>query len=95
MDCGFCGRNLIWVIVANDHLSGFVEGLDAREWESKASPKTQEDDFDFHQGYVTISKPADLPLSLRAGRQELEYGAKRLISAPRGATRFDRLTQLD
>lgn len=65
-----------------EHLVFFLEGLDAREWDSKVSPNPQEDNMDLHQAYVKLLKPADLPVSLNVGRQKLEYGAKRLIAAP-------------
>jgi len=75
-------------VAAGDHLSFFIEGLDAREWESDPSPNPQEDNLDLHQAFVKVAKPADLPLSLTVGRQKLEYGAKRLIAAPQWSNRI-------
>ena len=66
----------------NNKVLLFFEGLDSREWVSNLSPKTQKDNFDLHQLYFLLSKPNDLPVSLKVGRQELIYGAKRLVSAP-------------
>ena len=63
----------------NDKVLFFFEGLDGREWDSDVSPKPQKDDFDLHQLYFLLSKPNDLPVSLKVGRQELSYGAKRLV----------------
>ncbi|WAC07760.1 MAG: alginate export family protein [Thermodesulfobacteriota bacterium] len=63
----------------NDKVLLFFEGLDGREWDSDVSPKPQKDDFDLHQLYFLLSKPNDLPVSLKIGRQELSYGAKRLV----------------
>jgi len=63
----------------NDKVLFFFEGLDGREWDSDVSPKPQKDDFDLHQLYFLLSKPNDLPVSLKIGRQELSYGAKRLV----------------
>jgi len=67
---------------AYQNLTAFVEGLDSRERESEKRPKSQEDEFDLHQGYLKLSKPGNLPVSLTVGRQELKYGAERLIAAP-------------
>jgi len=66
----------------NNKVLFFFEGLDGREWDSDVSPKPQHDDFDMHQGYIKLTKPFDLPMSATVGRQELSYGAKRLIAAP-------------
>jgi len=66
----------------NNKVLVFFEGLDSREWDSDLHPKSQKDDFDLHQLYFLLSKPNDLPVSLKIGRQELIYGAKRLVSAP-------------
>ena len=63
-------------------ITAFVEGLDSREWESDKRPKSQDDRFDLHQAYLKLSKPGNLPVSLTLGRQELKYGAQRLIAAP-------------
>ncbi|MBW1679801.1 MAG: alginate export family protein [Deltaproteobacteria bacterium] len=60
----------------------FFEGLDAQEWDSDRSPKVQEDNFDFHQGYLKLSELWNMPLSLTIGRQKFQYGAKRLVGAP-------------
>lgn len=68
--------------VVNEQVSLFFEGFDCREWKSDASPNTQEDNFDMHQGYLLLQKPWCRPLSLTIGRQELNYGAKRLVAAP-------------
>ncbi len=59
----------------------FFEGLDVREWHSNNHPRLQEDNFDVHQLYFLLSKPNDLPVSLKIGRQELKYGVGRLVWA--------------
>ena len=66
----------------NNKVLLFFEGLDSREWASNVSPNAQQDNFDLHQLYFLLTKPNDIPVSLKIGRQELIYGAKRLISAP-------------
>jgi hypothetical protein len=68
--------------VFTDQVSFFFEGFDCREWDSDASPNTQEDNFDMHQGYLLLQKLWCQPLALTIGRQELQYGAKRLVAAP-------------
>lgn len=81
---GLWYNRLKWNVkaVLNDQVSFFFEGFDCREWESDASPNTKEDNFDMHQGYLRISKPWCQPLAFTIGRQELQYGAKRLVAAP-------------
>jgi hypothetical protein len=59
----------------------FFEGFDVREWHSNNHPRLQEDNFDLHQLYFLLSKPNDLPVSLKIGRQELKYGVGRLVWA--------------
>jgi hypothetical protein len=39
----------------------------------------EDDNFDLHQGYVTLGNAQKFPLTLKAGRQELSYGDQRLI----------------
>ncbi len=65
------------------NLRGFVQvvaaGVDGREPGER--PGLDENDFDFHQAFVDFKVPlADKTLTLRAGRQNLLYGAQRLIS---------------
>ncbi|MFH1726108.1 MAG: alginate export family protein [Elusimicrobiota bacterium] len=44
------------------------------------TPTDTDDDFGLHQGFLDVLDLWGLPLSLRAGRQELKYGDQRLIS---------------
>ena len=65
------------------NVRGFVQviaaGADGREPGER--PGLDENDFDFHQAFVDVKVPlADKTLTLRGGRQNLLYGAQRLIS---------------
>lgn len=59
-----------------------LEGLDAREWDSRPAVKSQKDTMDLHQAFISGNKLLGLPLDLTVGRQKLEFGAKRLVAAP-------------
>ncbi len=61
----------------------FVDGLDAQTgaYRLKATA-SQTDEFDLHQAYVNFIDLAGSDFSVKAGRQELKYGAGRLIAAP-------------
>lgn len=41
----------------------------------------ENDEVNLHQAYAVLGNPAEFPLSLKAGRQELSYGDERLIGA--------------
>ncbi len=72
----------------NDVLTVFVEGLDAQTWGYQLKAQAnQVDDFDFHQGYVTINNIAGSDLDFTAGRKELKYGNGRLIAQPSWSNR--------
>ena len=65
------------------NVRGFVQvisaGVDGREPTER--PGIDENDFDFHQAFVDVKLPLDdKSLTLRGGRQNLLYGAQRLIS---------------
>jgi hypothetical protein len=65
------------------NVRGFVQfiaaGVDGREPGER--PLLDENDFDFHQAFVDVRVPVgDASLTLRGGRQNLLYGAQRLIS---------------
>lgn len=65
--------------VLNTVLRARVEAVDCREWESDREPRPQVDELDLHQAYVEIGGK---PWRARLGRQELEFGSRRLIAAP-------------
>jgi hypothetical protein len=44
-------------------------------------PETQAGTFDFHQSFVEFMQPGDRRWSLRAGRQEINFGQQRLVGS--------------
>lgn len=65
------------------YIRGFVQVIAAGEEgrDPDARPGLDENDFDFHQAFVDVKVPLDeMSLTLRGGRQNLLYGAQRLIS---------------
>lgn len=61
----------------------FVDGLDAQTGGYRLKPTaSQTDEFDLHQAYVNFISLAGSDFNVKAGRQELKYGAGRLIAAP-------------
>lgn len=81
------GFHLLRVLLHADlhlgpNLRAFVQGKSALEdgRDGGARP-TDEDRLDLQQGFVDLKVPvADTPVLIRAGRQDLLYGAQRLIS---------------
>ncbi len=72
---------------ADVHLSkyvrGFVQAISGLEGGRNGGARPgDQNDIDFHQAFidVVLPMPADLMLTLRPGRQNLLYGAQRLIS---------------
>ena len=57
----------------------FVEGEESSSTGDKRNPNLESDQFDLHQGYVTLGNLKEFPLSVKGGRQELSYGDERLI----------------
>ena len=68
---------------SNNWMEFFIEGLAAQEgsYKIKAAPG-QEEEFDLHQAYLNIFNVAGSHIDVKVGRQELKYGAGRLIMAP-------------
>ncbi|MHC4797156.1 MAG: alginate export family protein, partial [Planctomycetota bacterium] len=60
----------------------FIEGISAWVEDRDATPiPVPEDRFDIHQMFIDLRfLGQDVPLTLRFGRQELQYGKQRLIS---------------
>lgn len=73
----------------------FIQAQDSRGWGSEASTTTSGNGvqgLDLSQGYIEMNKIAGQPLSLRLGRQALNYGDARLIGSlewSNNARRFD------
>lgn len=70
----------------------FAEGMDLQVGNSHLKKPDQADDFDLHQAYIRINDLAGSPFDIKAGRQELKYGAGRLIWA---ATWSNRINHFD
>ncbi len=58
-----------------------MEGEESSSTGDKRNPNLESDQFDLHQGYVTLGNAAVFPVTVKAGRQELSYGDERLIGA--------------
>ena len=69
-------------IAFSEELSARIDLLDCREWDSDRRPRSHNDELDLHQAYVQFDDLFAAPLMLRLGRQELDLGSRRLISAP-------------
>ncbi|MFZ2385404.1 MAG: alginate export family protein [Candidatus Omnitrophota bacterium] len=68
---------------SNELAEIFVEGLDAQAGGYKIKAmQSQKDKFDLHQAYAAIFSVAGSHIDVKIGRQELQYGAGRLITAP-------------
>ena len=57
----------------------FLEGQESSSTGDKRNPNLESDQFDLHQGYVTLGNLQEFPLQAKVGRQELSYGDERLI----------------
>lgn len=64
----------------NDDIDVFVQPQDQRTWGQEASVLNDERNLDLHQGYVEIRNLLGEPITLKAGRFEMQYGDQRLIS---------------
>ena len=67
----------------------FVEGLDAQtgSYQTKANAG-QVDDFDVHQAYIHLHRLMGAGVDFKLGRQEIVYGAGRLIAQPAWSNRM-------
>ncbi len=64
----------------SDEVEVFFQPQDQRIFGDEASVLSDEQNLDVHQGYVEVRLPSEIPVTLRAGRQELSYGDQRLVS---------------
>lgn len=60
-------------------VSFFVQLQDSRVWGQTANPIKNLANIDLHQGYVDIKNIFNVPLSVKVGRFEIEYGSGRLL----------------
>ncbi|HZE99884.1 MAG TPA: alginate export family protein [Planctomycetota bacterium] len=63
-----------------DDIDVFVQPQDQRAWGQEASVLNDERNLDLHQGFVEVRNLFSEPISIKAGRMELQYGDQRLIS---------------
>ncbi|MDB6065715.1 MAG: hypothetical protein JWR26_1923 [Pedosphaera sp.] len=59
----------------------YIEGQESSSTGDKRNPNLESDQFDLHQGYVTLGNLNEFPVLAKVGRQELSYGDERLIGA--------------
>jgi len=57
----------------------YVEGRDSSTTGDERNPNPESDAADLQQAYLRFGDPSQFPLSLKIGRQELQYGDERLI----------------
>ncbi len=62
-----------------DWLAVYGEGRDSSSQNDDRNPNVDSDTFDLYQGYIKLGDPKAFPLTLKVGRQELQYGNERLI----------------
>jgi hypothetical protein len=79
----FIGQRLRFHVRAklSDTVETFVQFQDSRLWGQEISTLSNDRLTDLHQGYLQVNDLLKPGLYLRAGRQELIYGAERLIGA--------------
>ena len=65
------------------NVDAFVQIQDVRLWgeEGNTLGDFRADNFDLHQGYVTLSNIRESNVSIRVGRQAIAFGGQRLIGA--------------
>jgi hypothetical protein len=65
-----------------DWLTIFAEGQNSSSTGDRRNPNTQSDGpFDLHQAFLKVGGSSNLPISLKIGRQEFNYGDERLIGS--------------
>jgi hypothetical protein len=84
-----------------NHVSGFIEFDSSNTWgedfrsdyvTGTDSRAFSEDDVELHQAYIDVEEMFGLPLRLRIGRQELEFGSGWLVGADPGPDPFGGLS---
>ncbi len=65
------------------NVDAFIQFQDVRLWgeETNTLSDFNANNFDLHQGYVTLNTINNAPISIRAGRQAISLGGQRLIGA--------------
>jgi hypothetical protein len=63
-----------------DDIEVFMQPQDQRTWGQEATVLSDERNLDLHQGFAELRNLLGEPISVKVGRQELQYGDQRLIS---------------
>jgi hypothetical protein len=63
-----------------DDIDVFVQPQDSRTWGQEGSVLGNDKNIDLHQGFIEVRNIGGVPLSVKAGRMELQYGDQRQIS---------------
>ncbi|MBT4141294.1 MAG: alginate export family protein [Candidatus Latescibacteria bacterium] len=65
------------------NVDAFIQLQDVRLWGEEANTlgDYNANNFDLHQGYITLNNINDAPFSIRAGRQAIAFGGQRLIGS--------------
>jgi len=71
-----------------DILELLIEGLDGRIGTYQMKPPAQKSSLDLHQAYLDIYTILGSDFDIKLGRQEMKYGAGRLIASPSWANRI-------
>ena len=65
----------------NDDLQVFFQIQDSRYFGEETNTLSNSKNLDLHQGFFKISNFFDLPIDIKIGRMEINYGSQRLIGA--------------
>ncbi|HUU14520.1 MAG TPA: alginate export family protein [Terriglobia bacterium] len=79
----FVGQRLRFHVRAklSENVEAFAQFQDSRLWGQELSTASNDNLTDLHQGYVQVKDFLAPGLGLKVGRQEMAYGAERLIGA--------------
>jgi hypothetical protein len=59
--------------------AAYVEGRDSSTTGDDRNPNSEADQVDLHQAFVTLGDPRAFPVTLKLGRQEMQYAEERLV----------------
>ena len=65
----------------SDRIYLYVQAQDSRVFGEESTVTTNIKNLDLHQGYVKLVDPLDLPITVQAGRFEMQYGTERFFGA--------------
>jgi len=64
-----------------DNLNFFVQIQDSRIFGSEPTTLSSTYNIDLHQAYISMKEPLGIPVNIKAGRFEMNYGTQRFIGA--------------